>query len=97
MSLINLYQDTRRGSYKVRMNYQQGVSVAQGDDYMKFGFAGTPLSQCRFQAIARTAAYSFMVHLIGNSQLPDENTLVSIKAGPFSVLAAYTRLTVRMR
>ena len=95
MELINLYQDTRRGSYKVRMNYQQGVSVAQGDDYMNFGFAGN-LEPVSVPSHSPHRKYSFMVHLIGNSQA-DENTLVSIKTGPFSVLAAYTRLTVRMR
>ena len=87
-----IFQDTKLGSYKVRMNDEVGMTVAAGGQFLESEFAGGTGRPSDGSPIRR---YSFLFHLLGD--VNDKNQIRRIKIGEFSVASAYTRLSIRMR
>ena len=58
-----IFQDTKLGSYKVRMNDEVGMTVAAGGQFLESEFAGGTGRPSDGSPIRR---YSFLVHLLGD-------------------------------
>ena len=87
-----IFQATKLGSYKVRMNDEVGMTVAAGGQFLESEFAGGTGRPSDGSPIRR---YSFLFHLLGD--VNDKNQIRRIKIGEFSTTTAYTRLSIRMR